>query len=423
MSSTHAGKLFAIVDCDNFYVSCERVFQPRLKGKPVIVLSNNDGCVVARSPEAKVAGVGMGVPFFQVKELVKEHKIAVFSSNYTLYGDMSRRVMETLGELVPFVDVYSIDEAFLTLETGDGQAYGQRIRETVHRYTDIPVTIGIAETKTLAKIAMEYAKRHVNRVFDLTSQANVDDILATILAQDIWGVGIKTAEWLYERGIHTARDVKYIDDDLIRKRAGITGLRVVHELRGISCIDLRPMDAPRKGISSSRSFGRYVTDITDLYESVSTHATRAAEKLRQDGSVAGMLSVFITTNVFSKDPRYANTACMSVIPSSNASDQLIRLAKIGVNRIYKPGYKYIKAGVTLTKLSPETQRQLDAFSRPDMDREARLYRAVDRINNTFGTGTVQHAACGIEKGWKMKNEFQSPRYTTSWLDLPVARFP
>ncbi|MCK4856828.1 MAG: Y-family DNA polymerase [candidate division Zixibacteria bacterium] len=423
MSSTRRGRLYALVDCDNFYVSCERVFQPHLKNRPVIVLSNNDGCIVARSSEVKALGIRMGTPFHQVKDVIEREHIKVLSSNYTLYGNMSQRVMEILGELAPFVEVYSIDEAFLLLETSDGKTYGERIGTTILRHTGIPVTVGIAPTKTLAKVAVKYAKQRgdADRVVDLASHPKPDSLLSKILVQDVWGIGIRIAEWLYERGVNTALDLKNINDETIRKRAGITGVRVVYELRGISCIDLRPLWAPRKGITSSRSFGRYVTSLDQLKESVATRVTRAAEKLREDGSVAGLLSTFITTNVYSKNPRYANTACVTVVPPSNATHELIRLALIAVERIYKSGFKYIKAGVTLTNITPASQRQLDIFTPRDIGWEERLYRAVDHINHKFGSKAVQHLACGINQGWAMRRDYRSQHYTSCWEELPVAK--
>jgi len=423
MSSTRPDKLFALVDCDNFYVSCERVFQPKLRNQPVVVLSNNDGCIVARSREVKAFGIGMGKPFHEFKDLIYKHRVKVFSSNYTLYGDMSRRVMETLRELVSRMDIYSIDEAFVTIERNDGLSIGRLIRQTVLERTGIPVTVGIGPTKTLAKIAVEYAKNsdENHRVCDLTTCPNPDSILASILVQDVWGIGLRIGEWLYERKVNTALDLKNMSDEIIRKRGGITALRVVWELRGISCVELTPLLAVRKSIISSRSFGKYVTELDELKESVATHATIASEKLRHDGSVAGLLSAFITTNVFSKNPQYANTACVSVNPASNAACELVRLAITAVERIYKPGFKYIKAGVILNNISPASERQTDMFAQPDMAGEERLYRAVDYINADFGSGTVKPLACGINQHWAMKRNFNSPRYTTKWDELPVAR--
>jgi len=423
MSPAKQDKLYAHVDCDNFYVSCERVFQPRLKKRPVIVLSNNDGCIVSRSPEAKALGIGMGKPFHQVKDIIECETISVFSSNYTLYGDLSRRVMETLSAFSPDVDIYSIDEAFLIFEKHDGEKYGKKIHDAVLRHTGIPVTVGIGRTKTLAKIAVKYAKQGntKTRVFDLSSHPDSDQVLSEILAQDVWGIGRRIAEWLYEHGINTALDLKNINDETMRKRTGVTGLRVVRELRGISCVELRPLWAPRKGIISSRSFGRYVTSLVELQESVATHTTRAAEKLRQDRSVAGLLSVYITTNAYSRNPKYTNTACVSIVPSTNAAHELISLAFIALERIFRPGFKYIKAGVTLSEITPANQRQLDIFAPCNIEHQERLYRVVDRINREHGSGTIQHLACGIKQGWTMRQDFRSPRYTTCWEELPVAR--
>lgn len=423
MSSTRQNRVFALVDCDNFYVSCERVFQPELKSRPIVVLSNNDGCIVARSREVKDLGVGMGRPFHEFKDILYKHRVKVFSSNYTLYGDMSRRVMDTLEEFVADVDVYSIDEAFLTFEGNRFAEVARFLQQTVRQRTGIPVTIGVGPTKTLAKIATKYAKKNSDTggVFDLSSCANPDAILAAILAQDVWGIGIKIAEWLYKRGINTALDLKNMPDETIRKHGGITALRVVWELRGISCIELRPLLAPRKQVISSRSFGRYVTELDDLMESVSCHATTAAEKLRSDGSVAGRLSAYITTNVFSKNPQYAKSASVSVIPASNATGTLVRLARMAVEKIYRPGFKYIKAGVILHDIVPSSQRQRDMFTPVDMDREEKLGRVVDWINGNFGSDTIQPLACGINRAWSMRRDFRSRRFTTSWKELPVAR--
>ncbi|MFQ5498489.1 MAG: Y-family DNA polymerase [Candidatus Zixiibacteriota bacterium] len=423
MSSTKQDKPFALADCDNFYVSCERLFQPKYKSTPVVVLSNNDGCIVARSPEVKALGVGMGKPFYEFKDIIERHKVKVFSSNYTLYGDISRRVMETLKGLAAQVEVYSIDEAFLILGTNEGLKLGKHIRRKVLKNIGIPLTIGIGQTKTLAKIAAEYAKKRGDgqSVFDLYSCLKPDEILESVLVQDIWGVGLKTAEWLYQRGINTALDLKRINDETIRKRAGVVGLRTVYELRGISCIELRALNAPKKGITSSRSFGRYVTALKDLEESIATHATIAGEKLRKDNSVAGEISAFITTNVYSNNPQYGKSLPISIHPPSSATNELIKPALAALRKIYKPGYRYIKAGVMLNKISPASQRQIDMFVPRDVEKEEQIYRSVDRINLFFGSNTIRPASCGIKQNWKMKQDFNSPRFTTKWEELPVAR--
>jgi len=412
-------KLYALVDCDNFYVSCERVFAPELVGHPVIILSNNDGCVVARSVEAKALGIGMGEPFHHVKEIVKKENIRVFSSNYVLYGDLSRRVMETLRLFAPDVEVYSIDEAFMLLPLTANAELAIKIRETVLKRTGIPVTIGIGESKTLSKLAMEYVKqtKATPRVFDISVCPNKDEILSRVLVQDVWGIGLRYAEWLYKMGIKTAEQLKNIDDQTIRRKAGVVGLRLVNELRGIPCLEMEMTNPPRKNITSSRSFGKYVTDLPDLEESISTHAAMAAKKLRDDGSVAGSITVFITTNVYSKTPQYGKAASSSLVPSTDCDNDLISAGKKVLHQIFKPGYRYIKAGVVLDELNPSEFRQTDIYAPRDYGKLERLFEAVDSTNQHFGGGTVHFLSTGFEKAWAMKMDYRSPRYTTRWEEL------
>ena len=416
-------KLYALVDCDNFYVSCERVFAPELAARPVIILSNNDGCVVARSVEAKALGIGMGEPFYHVKEIVKKENIKVFSSNYVLYGDLSRRVMETLSLFSPDVEVYSIDEAFLLLPLTANADLAINIRETVLKRTGIPVTIGIGETKTLSKLAMEYVKQtgYAGRVFDISTYPNKDEILSRVLVQDVWGIGLRYAEWLYKMGIKTAEQLKNIDDQTIRRKAGVVGLRLVNELRGIPCLPMQMINPPRKNITSSRSFGKYVTELSDLEESISTHAAMAAKKLRNDGSVAGSITVFITTNVYSKTPQYGKAASRSLVPSTDCDQDLISVGKKVLHKIFKPGYRYIKAGVVLDELNPNEFRQTDIYAPRDYSKFERLFEAVDSTNQHFGGGTLHFLSTGIAKGWTMKMDYRSPRYTTRWEELAVVR--
>lgn len=407
------------MDCDNFYVSCERVFQPELAQRPVIILSNNDGCVVARSQEAKALGIGMGEPFHHVKEIIKKENIKVFSSNYVLYGDLSSRVMKTLSVFSPDVEVYSIDEAFMMLPITADTKLLSTIRETVLQRTGIPVTIGLAETKTLSKLAMEYVKqtKATERVFNLSVFDNKDEILSRVLVQDVWGIGLRYAEWLYTIGIKTAEQLKNIDDKLIRKKAGVVGVRLVNELRGIPCLPLAMINPPRKNITSSRSFGHYVTELSDLEESVSTHAAMAAKKLRDDGSVAGSITVFITTNVYSKTPQYGKAMSRTLSPSTDCDNDLITAAKKILHKIFKPDYRYIKAGVVLDELNPGQFRQTDIFKPRDYSKFEKLYKAVDSTNQHFGGGTIHFLSTGIEKSWTMKMDYRSPRYTTRWEEL------
>ncbi len=423
MSSTKPAKLYALADCDNFYVSCERIFQPKYATVPAVVLSNNDGCVVACSREVKALGVGIGEPFYKFRELFEEHNVKIFSSNYTLYGDISRRVMTTLRKLAAEVEIYSIDEAFLVLMTNEGQELGRRIRRTILKDIGISVTIGIGPTRTLAKAAGTYAKKWHNGepVLDLASHPDPDAILATLPVGSIWGVGPQTAKWLQQRGILTALDLKRSDDATMRKKAGVTGLRTLHELRGIPCLASRPPETPRKSIISSRSFGRYVTDLKELEESIATHATTAAEKLRRDRSVAGEICAFIRTNAHAKMEQYDNSRWIPVHPPSAATSELVKAALIALREIYQPGYRYNKAGVTLGHITPAAQRQTDIFAPRDMVKEERIYRSVDRINTKFGSETIRPASCGIKRFWRMRREFSSPNFTTNWSDLPVAK--
>jgi DNA polymerase V len=320
------------------------------------------------------------------------------------------------------IEVYSIDEAFLKLPSSVSKDYGHTIRRTIMKNIGVPVSVGIGETRTLAKAATEYAKKNLSeRVCDITADMDRETVLASILVRDVWGIGSRIAAWLYQRNINSALDLRDIDDTIMRRRTGVTGLRVVHELRGIPCAELNPLWTPRKGITSSRSFGEYVTTLDNLEESVATHATRAAEKLRHDGSVAGELAVFISTNRYANHLQYANTAHVPAIPSSNADNELVRLAIQGVRRIFRSGFKYKKAGVILTNITPAAQRQLDMFALNNIDRQDHLYRAVDNLNAKYGSGTIHPVSCGIKQRWAMRRNYRSPRYTTSWSELPVAR--
>ena len=419
--------VFALVDCNNFYVSCERVFDPKLDGKPVIVLSNNDGIVVARSNEAKALGIAMGVPAFQVRSLIRAHDVQVFSSNYALYGDLSRRVMDTLAQFSPQVEVYSIDEAFLSLSGFAGRnltEYGRAIRATVKRWTGIPVSVGIAETKTLAKIAGEVAKhrRDAGGVCDLTAWPDRGALLADIPVEDVWGVGPNWARLLMEHGVRTARDLREADEHWIRKRMGVTGARIVQELRGVSCLTVEDCPPPKQAVTVSRMFGRPITTLAEMREAVAAYTARAGEKLRQERLAATVLTVFLTTNPFKKDePQYSNAVTISLPVATDATPELLRCALRGIERIYREGYCYNKAGVMLTALVPASQHQLDLFEDRDRTRSSRLMRVLDRINADMGAGTLRYAAEGYVKRWRTRFERRSPVNTTNWRDLPVVK--
>ncbi len=417
--------VFALVDCNNFYVSCERVFNPKLQGEPVVVLSNNDGCVVARSEEAKALGIAMGVPAFQIRHLIRAHDVQVFSSNYALYGDMSRRVLDTLAQFTPNLEVYSIDEAFLSLSgfTARNLAeYGRTIRATVKRWTGIPVSVGIAETKTLAKIAGEMAKhsRDAGGVCDLATSVDRTALLAKIPVEDVWGIGPNWARFLTEHDVRTARDLRDADEHWIRKRIGVVGARIVQELRGVSCFALEDCPPPKQGITVSRMFGRPITTLTEMREAVATYTARVGEKLRRERLAATVLTVFLTTNPFKDEPQYSNAVTIKLPVATDATPELLRHALCGIEHIYRDAYRYNKAGVMLTALVPASQRQLDLFEDQDRERSSRLMRVLDRINTEMGAGTLRYAAEGYVKHWRTRFERRSLVNTTNWRDLPVA---
>lgn len=415
--------VFALVDCNNFYASCERVFNPRLNGQPVIVLSNNDGCVVARSNEAKALGIGMGVPEFMVREIIRTHQVQVFSSNYALYGDMSQRVMETLQQFCPDLEIYSIDEAFLSLSgfrSKNFAEYAATIRATVKQWTGIPVSIGIAGTKTLTKIAGDIAKKTPGGVFDLLTYSDRESLLGRTAVADVWGIGRAHSAFLHQHGIRTALELSRADDHFIRKHMGIVGLRLVMELRGLSCLELELCPPPKKGITCARSFGRAITTLTEMEQAVSSYVTRAAEKLRAEKLAVTNLTVFMHTNQFKDDPQYSNSLTIKLPVATATTHELISAALQSVRKIWRNGFAYKKAGVMFVGLVPASQVQADLFDGKDRTRSKKLMAALDSINERFGSGTLQYASSGISKEWKATFNRRSPAYTTSWDQLPVA---
>lgn len=418
--------IFALVDCNNFYASCERVFNPKLEGKPIVVLSNNDGCVVARSNEAKALGIGMGVPEFQIRPLLRTHKVRVFSSNYSLYGDMSQRVMETLDQFCPESEVYSIDEAFMSLSGFTSRnltEYGRMIRATVKQWTGIPVSVGIAETKTLAKIANRIAKRtpDTGGVFDLRACADRDVLLSLIAVHDVWGIGPSHAHLLKQHGITTAGQLRQVDDQWIRKHMGIVGLRLVLELRGVSCLELEHCPPPKQSLTCSRAFGTAISSLTEMEEAISSYTSRVAEKLRREHLAATVLTVFLTTNEFKDEPQYRNALTIKLPVATTHTHELIRSALQGIKRLYRDGYRYKKAGVMLTGLISMEQVQADLFDHHDRVRSTRLMSTLDAVNERWGAGTLQYASSGITKTWKTQFHRRSPAYTTHWDELPLVK--
>jgi DNA polymerase V len=420
------GVLFALIDCNNFYVSCERLFQPLLHGKPIVVLSNNDGCVIARSDEAKALGIPMGLPAFKLAALVTEEPIEVLSSNYTLYDDMSARVMMTLAQWTPDVEVYSIDEAFLQLAALPPDAlreYGQMIRATIQQWTGIPVSIGLGSTKTLAKLANRLAKRSIEArgVIALVAPAEIEATLAQTPIEAIWGIGPGYTRRLKAHDIMTALQLRDANDRWVRQQLGSVGLRIVWELRGISCLPLELCPPSRQSLMVSRSFGRPITTLIEMGEAVATYISRAAEKLRRNHLAVGVVTIFLMTNRFIDEPQYSNSVTIPLPVASQDTAELIRYALRGIEQLFREGYRYKKAGVILTELVPAHQVQRHLFDQHDRERSKRLMAAIDAINTQWGTGTVRYAAVGLRPRWIIRCARRSPRYTTRWEELVVVR--
>jgi DNA polymerase V len=420
-------KVFALVDCNNFYVSCERVFNPRLAGRPVVVLSNNDGCIVSRSEEAKAIGVKMGAPLYQAQALLDAHDAAIFSSNYALYGDMSRRVAETLEEFTPDIEQYSIDEAFLNLDYDDNDAEGKlnatgrEMRRRVERWTGIPVCIGIAETKTLAKVAVEIAKHseRAHGVVNLVDPKYLSHALARVRIEKVWGIGSNYARRLKAAGITNALDLRGADASAWRQRTSVVLERVIYELRGVSCLPLELCPPPRRSLTVSRSFGAPVETLAELREAVAFYATRAGEKLRQRKLVANALVVFLSTNRFADDVLYAPSAAVTLPCATSYTADLIRYAHLALEKIYRTEHRFKKAGVMLVGLVPAPPVQASLFV--SNERARRLMDALDEINARMGSRTVRYGALGMKKHahWQTTCERRSPRCTTCWEELLV----
>jgi DNA polymerase V len=418
--------LLALVDCNNFYVSCERVFRPDLIGKPVAVLSNNDGCIVARSAEVKaLKSIKMGVPVYQVQKLIKRHKIHLFSSNYTLYADMSARVMSILEEFTPNLEMYSIDEAFLDL-TGicdyDPIAYGQRIRKTVLRSTGIPVCVGMGPTKTLAKLANFAAKRwkQTGGVLDLSEPVRREKLMRIVPVGEIWGIGSRITARLNQLGIVTVWDLANQPVDRIRDQFNVAVARTVMELNGIPCLDLEAIAPDKQQIVCSRSFSRRLTEYRELSEALAEFSSRAAEKLRFQNSVAGHISVFIRTNPFNpNEPQYQRAAGISLPFATQDTRVIVGTANRLLKELFREGYRYQKCGVQLSQIQPAfIPDQMDLFEWVAFDhaRSGRLMQAMDQINRRFPKG-ISIAAAGFDKSWQPKAERISKRYTTDWREL------
>ena len=427
----------ALVDCNNFYASCERVFNPKLTGQPIVVLSSNDACIIALSNEAKQFGIKVGEPLFEKRDIIKKNNIVVCSSNFNLYGDMSRRVMALLSGFISDIEIYSIDEAFLNFSghkksgrpplgvgfsntTNNLTEYARTIRQTILKCTGIPVSIGLARTKTLTKIASKLAKKSIKAkgVLNLIDSPYLDRALEKVHVVDVWGVGTKSARKLIEKGIRNALQLKEASDKRIRHTMGVNGLRLVYELRGISCHSLDNCPRPKKGILCSQSFGRKISDIADLKQAITAFVTNAAERLRKQKSAVRHLTVFILTG-FSEDKQAEKNQSVSIklTTATNLSSELIRQAMKAVEKIYQSGQSYKRAGVRFDDLVPSEQIQISLFDQGTSDKTSRLMETLDKLNDRLGSGSLRYATQGTIHPWKAKSEMVSPRYTTCWDEL------
>ena len=423
-------QIFALVDCNNFFVSCERVFNPRLEGCPVVVLSNNDGCIIARSNEAKALSIPMGMPLFEANKLIRHYGIHVYSSNYQLYGDMSERVMSALGTFTPHIEIYSIDEAFLGLagfEHRNLRDYGYDIKKTIKQWTGIPVSVGIAETKTLAKIAGHIAKKSdvTNGSFIITDEATRRDALAEIKVRDIWGIGSRWAQMLNNQEIETALDFHDLSERWVRKRMGVTGARTLLELRGQPCLNLESYPPDKKTIRVSRSFAKPITTRRVLRESVAAFAARAAEKMCRDGLVCSIVNVFAMTSHFNPQNYYRGSASHSPPAPSNHTAEITQAAMIAFESVWKPGLQFKSAGVMMLGLVQVENMQNQLFSPPNKlanERKEHLMIAFDKINANIGNNTIRMASVGVNNTavYTLQN-YRSPRYTTCWSELPIVQ--
>jgi len=432
MKQASLTQLFALVDVNNFYVSCERVFQPKLEGLPMVVLSNNDGCAVARSAEVKALGIKTGTPWFQMEEIAKKHGIQAYSSNYTLYGDMSNRVVQVLRTFTPNLEVYSIDESFLRIETllksySSPSDLGQTIKEKIKVTTGLPVCVGMGESKTLAKLANYLAKKHsqFSGVCDISTMPKEElyQWMTETPVGEVWGIGRQIAKRLQAMKIQTVFDLLQASPQLMRQQFGVVMERLCYELRGVSCLQLEEVAPAKQQIVSSRSFGQLVTSLNALTESVATHTARGAEKLRGQHSVAGALTIFIQTNPFKQnEPQHHQSISVPLSDSTDNTLTLTTAAIAGLKQIYQSGFRYKKAGVIFSLLADKPTVQQSLFDDIEVKgKSAGLMKALDSINSRFGNAVIRSAATGTTQAWQMRSDKRSPNYTTRWDELPVAR--
>lgn len=414
--------MFALIDCNNFYASCERVFCPDLNGKPIVVLSNNDGCVIARSNEAKAAGIPMGAPAFEYEKLFQQHNVQVFSANFALYGDMSNRVMTILSDYSPDMEIYSIDECFLKLkgfENYNLQDYGEQMSYKVTKWTGIPISVGIAPTKALAKIANRIAKKYPNQTkgnYIIDSEEKRIKALKWLKVEDVWGIGRQHSKRLNAIGVKTAFDFTQLDDEFVKKQMAIVGLRLKHDLQGIPTLDLEETQI-KKNIATTRSFETNYTEYEQLAERISTFASSCAEKLRKQNSCCSSLMVFIHTNRHRKDlPQCSRNIVIKLPFPTNSSIELAKFAKQALQRIFKQGYAYKKAGVIVQDFSQANRLQQTLFDTRN-EKHIPLMQAIDKMNLHFGQQKIRLASQDTKRVWKMKQEKLSPQYSTKLNDI------
>lgn len=416
---------FGLLDCNNFYCSCERIFAPVLADMPVAVMSNNDGCIISRSQEVKDLGISMGTPVFKIRQLIRDHAVQLFSSNYTLYGDISARVMNTLAELCPLVEVYSIDEAFLDLSifpVDELAPFARKVRATVRQWTKIPTCVGIARTKTLAKVANKIAKKNPahNGVFVIGSDAERIAALDTFPVGDVWGIGRRYQEKLTKMGVETALQFSELPEQWVKANMTVVGYRLSMELRGLSCIPMLEPRAISKNICSSRCFGKEQSEFDALVAAVSTFANTCGYKLRQQNACASLLTVFIQTNPHNKHGllQFSRSKSINIPTATNSTADLIKYALHVLKIIFEPGLMYAKAGVIVTGIIPADQVMVDMFDTTDKARGAGLNLAIDDINRQFGRGTIVFAAQKTAHAWQTRVNHKSPAYTTRWGEIP-----
>ncbi|OFX58738.1 MAG: SOS mutagenesis and repair protein UmuC [Bacteroidetes bacterium GWA2_30_7] len=418
--------MYALVDCNNFYASCERVFRPELNGKPIVVLSNNDGCVIARSNEAKALGIQMGAPAFKHKDIFLKNNVHVFSSNYALYGDMSKRVMNTLMKFCPDFEIYSIDEAFLKFDgfqLFDLQKIGEEIRKTVFRYTGIPISVGFAETKALSKVANKIAKKFPERtkgVYIIDNEEKRVKALKWLKVEDVWGIGRQYSKKFQRLGINTAYDFISQSDAWVKNNMSVVGLRLKKDLEGKESLFLEE-SKKKQSIATTRSFEKMYTKYEDLRERVSTFAATCSEKLRKQKSCCNVIMVFVLTNPFREDlQQYSRNSVINLPYSTNSAFDLVKYANIALKSIFKEGYSYKKAGVIVMDIVPENPKQLSIFT-TDNPKHKKLFEAVDFINDSLGQKKIKLASQDLKKTWKMNQEKLSPRYTTNINEIMIVK--